>query len=95
MRANVLVHCRQALVRRVRVTGRLQVDRDARQTDDFIAAVIQGALMGQAPARLAAAIQMQLQLVFQHQPLLQHPPVLLGVTRPQLLREHLGAGFTQ
>ncbi|MNY32820.1 hypothetical protein D3C86_1670600 [compost metagenome] len=51
--------------------------------------------MGQAPARLAAAVQMQFQLVFQHQTLLQHSPVLFGVTGPQLLGKHLGAGFPQ
>jgi hypothetical protein len=51
--------------------------------------------VGQAPARFAAAVQVQLQLVLQHQPFLEHTAVLLGVARAQLGREHFGAGLAQ
>ncbi|MOA58986.1 hypothetical protein D3C78_1834970 [compost metagenome] len=38
---------------------------------------------------------MQLQLVFQDKTLLQHPSILFGIARPQLLGKNLGAGSAQ
>ncbi|MNF94129.1 hypothetical protein D3C84_768280 [compost metagenome] len=95
VRANVLIDRRQALIRRVRIARRLQVDRDPGQADDFIAAVIQRPLVSQAPTRFSTAVQVQLQLILQDKTLLQNASVLLGITGAQLLRKHLGAGFPQ
>ncbi|MNT49191.1 hypothetical protein D3C72_1860280 [compost metagenome] len=95
MRADVLVHRGEALIGRMRIAGRLQVHRNADQADDFAAATDQWPLVRQAPARLAAAVQMQFQLVLQHLALLQNPSVLLGVAGAESGGKHFGAGLAQ
>lgn len=95
MRANVDVYGRQPLVGRVRVAGGLQVHRDACQADDFTVAVIERAFVRQAPTGLATAVQMQFQLILQHQALLQHLSILFGIPRPKLCWKHFGAGFPE
>ncbi|KOF53971.1 hypothetical protein AD428_09950 [Achromobacter sp. DMS1] len=95
MAAYVRFHRRQPPVGRMRAAGRGQVDRNAHQADDRIAAVADRPLVREAPARLPAAEQVQLQLVLQDHALLQHAPVLLGVSRPQVRGKHLRAGLAE
>ncbi len=73
----------------------MQVDRNAYQADDLARLVVQRALVGQAPAGLAAAVQVQLQLVVQHQPFLEYAAVLLGVAGAKLCREDFSAGLAE
>ncbi|MCY1463180.1 hypothetical protein D9M71_810370 [compost metagenome] len=56
---------------------------------------MQGPFVRQAPAGLPTAVQVQLQLILQNKPLLQHPSILFGIARPQLRRKNLGTGFSK
>lgn len=76
------IHRRHPLVGRVRVAGRLQVAGNADQSDDLFVAIENRALVRDAPAGLAAAEQMQFQLLFQRDAESQDAFVLFRIGGP-------------
>ena len=94
--ADMRVHRRQPAVGRVRRLRRRQVVGDAGHADDRPVGIAQRLLVGQAPARLATGIEVQLQLVLQRRAAAQHAPILLGIERTEAGREDLvGAAAEQ